>query len=124
LDVQPEPPQCLNIAQYIALCAEQLRVSIASFVGKSCPTLHTAIRHLIEAQSDRDIVKRLNLLNHAYTGVHHQDVPSLSVLMKDVHEFLSHVQQTVMAEAVMVLAVSVASPARCQPLSLVKFWIS
>jgi len=76
----------VNLAQSIVLLAESLRAEIADGVGLPCSTLHVAIGRLRDARADR--LKELNLLNHAYTGVHHLDLPGLDALRASVREFL------------------------------------
>ena len=74
----------------LVLQAEAFRIRIAKFTGVPCATLHRAIGELKGADdNERRIIRDLNLLNHAYTGLHHFDAAKLEALSQQVDRLLA-----------------------------------
>ena len=83
-------------AKSILLLGEHLRLRIARERCKPCRTLHQAAQVVhAEANGDkhtRELVKELNLLNDAYTGIRHFDGAHLKDLSARVETWLSTMQ--------------------------------
>jgi hypothetical protein len=74
----------MGFSHVIMAAAEDIRLNVASAAGQPCATLHKAVGVLKGggqlSQQGADVVKDLNLLNHACTALHHFDSAKLKSL--------------------------------------------
>ena len=81
-------------AQEVVMVAEGVRLDVARASGVPCATLHNAVGVLKRSGLvDTQFLKKLNLVNHAYTGIHHCDTSMLQSLTGEVAGILGQLGQ-------------------------------